>query len=807
MTNHYIDYKNSDVFLIQGSNCAENHPMAFKWITKAKAEKGAKIIHVDPRFTRTSAKADIYARLRSGTDIAFLGGMIKYIIDNEKYLKEYVLNYTNAPYVVNDSFAFNDGLFSGYNATTRTYDKTTWAFKKNADGTPQKDLTLQDPRCVFQLLKQHYSRYTPEKVSSITGTPQDKLLEVYETFASTGTRDKAGNIMYALGECQHTIAVQNIRTMCIVQLLLGNMGIAGGGINAMRGEPNVQGSTDYALLYHYLPGYLSAPKESWTTLAEYITANTPTTKVANSVNWGQHTPKYITSLLKAWFGANATKDNDFGYAWVPKVDDTQKADCLTMIDHMYKGEIKGYITAGTDPCVSMPNANKLRQAMKNLDWLVHANIFDNETAEFWKGPGMDPGKIKTEVFLLPAAASVEKDGSQANSGRWIQWNNKAANPPGDAIPVGDIFYRIMAKVQELYKNQGGTFSDPIVNLKWDYADENGWNALLTSKAMNGYFLEDKTIGTVTYKKGDLVPGFPNLQADGSTSCAMWAACGTFTKDGTNNMARRGKEDPTGLGLYSNWSYSWPMNRRIIYNRAAVDPDGNPWNPAKQLVKWENGAWASGYDVIDGGGAPLNQSGGKLPFIMMADGVGAIYGSFRKDVNDGPFPEHYEPFEGPFAQNLMSAQLNSPTIKIFSSDMDKVANADPNYPIIMTTYSCTEHWCTGAITRWQSNLTEMMPEAYVEISEQLAQEKGIKNGDRVIVESIRGSVNVVAMVTKRFQPLDCGDKKLHLVGATFNYGWLFPENCGDTINLLTPTVGDGNTMTPEYKACMVNIKKA
>jgi formate dehydrogenase major subunit len=504
---------------------------------------------------------------------------------------------------------------------------------------------------------------------------------------------------------------------------------------------------------------------------------------------------------------NATKDNDFGYAWVPKIDDTQKADCLTMIDHMYKGEIKCYITAGTDPAVSMPNTNKVRAAMKNLDLLVHANIFDNETAEFWKGPGMDPSKIKTEVFLLPAAASVEKDGSQSNSGRWIQWNYRAANPPGDAIPVGDIFYRIMAKVKELYQSQNGTFADPIKNFQWDYADEQGWNALKTSKAMNGYFLEDKTIGTVTYKKGDLVPGFANLQADGSTSCAMWASCGAFTKDGTNNMARRGKEDPSGLGLYSNWSYSWPSNRRIIYNRASVDPNGNPWNPAKQLVKWENGAWASGYDVIDGGGAPLNQSGGKLPFIMMADGVGELYGSFRKDVNDGPFPEHYEPLEGPFEQNPMSAQRNSPIIKIFSSDMDKVANADPNYPIVMTTYSCTEHWCTGAITRWQSNLTELMPEAYVEISEQLAQEKGVDNGDRVIVESIRGSVNVVAMVTKRFQPLDCGGKKIHLVGATFNFGWLFPENCGDTINLLTPTVGDGNTMTPEYKACMVNVRKA
>jgi formate dehydrogenase major subunit len=449
----------------------------------------------------------------------------------------------------------------------------------------------------------------------------------------------------------------------------------------------------------------------------------------------------------------------------------------------------------------MPNVNKLRLAMKNLDWLVHANIFDNETASFWKGPGMNPKEIKTEVFLLPAAASVEKDGSQSNSGRWMQWNNCAAPPPGDAIPVGDIFYRIFAKVQVMYRTKGGTVPEPISNFKWDYADHKGWNALKTAKAINGYFLEDTTVGTTTFKKGELVPGFANLQSDGRTSCGMWIFSGAFTKDGANNMTRRGKEDPTGLGLYPNWSYAWPMNRRIIYNRASVDPDGNPWNPAKPLVKWENGKWVG--DVIDGGGPPLKQKEGRLPFIMKADGVGFLFGP---GLADGPFPEHYEPLEGPFVKNLMSSQHNSPIIKIFSGEMDKFANADPKFPIVMTTYSCTEHWCSGALTRWLSNLVELMPEAYVEMSEELAKEKGIQNGERVIVESIRGSVKCVAMVTKRFKPLTCGGKNVHLVGATFNYGWLFPENCGDSINLLTPNVGDGNSMTPEYKAFMVNVRK-
>jgi formate dehydrogenase major subunit len=342
-------------------------------------------------------------------------------------------------------------------------------------------------------------------------------------------------------------------------------------------------------------------------------------------------------------------------------------------------------------------------------------------------------------------------------------------------------------------------------MQWDYADQNGrFDSLKTSKAINGYFLEDKIIGTTAYKKGELVPGFPNLQSDGSTSCGMWVFCGAFTRDGSNNMARRGKEDPTGLGLFPNWSFSWPMNRRIIYNRASVDPEGNPWNPAKAIIKWQDGKWVG--DVVDGSYPPLNQPGGKLPFIMKNNGTASIYGSERSDVNDGPFPEHYEPLESPFSQNPMSSQLNSPIIKIFDGEMDKIANASPDFPIVMTTYSCAEHWCSGALTRWQSHLVEMMPEAYVEISEELAGEKGIKNGERVVVESIRGSLECVAVVTKRFKPFNCGGKKIHEVGMTFNYGWLFPEDCGDTANLITPNVGDGNTMTPEYKAFMVNVRK-
>ena len=826
MTNHYIDLQHADVYLIQGSNAAEHHPMAMKWVLRGQ-DRGAKIIHVDPRFTRTSSKADVYCRLRSGTDIAFLGGMIKYIIDNNKYFKEYVENYTNALFKVPASYSFGDGLFSGYSPDTRKYDTTKWAVVRDgADplavpsipGTPQKAASLDDPDCVFQKLKAHYSRYDLDIVSTITGTPKAELVRVYELFSSTGVKDKAGTIMYALGQTQHTTAVQQIRAMTIVQLLLGNIGICGGGVNALRGEPNVQGSTDFALLYHYLPGYLKAPKDKWQELDDpldpahsYIPNLYSRTDEKKSVNWWSNAKKYVVSLLKTWYGDSATASNDYAYSWVPKYDDGQDWSLMTMIDRMYNkglpgypGGIKGYISVGQDPAVSFPNAGKVRAALRNLDWMIHVNIFDNETASFWKEPGLDPTTIKTEVFLLPAAASVEKDGSVSNSGRWIQWKYQAGKLPGDVRYTGDIFFQLMLKIKDLYKWESGAFPEPILNLQWDYGEAGGWSALRTAKAINGYFLEDTVVGTTTYKKGELVPGFANLQNDGKTSCGMWVFSGAFTRDGVNNMARRGKEDPTGLSLYSNWSFAWPMNRRIIYNRASVDLDGNPWNPLKPLLKWNSSTSTWVGDIVDGGGAPAGQAAGKLPFIMKTEGVGNLYGP--DSLVDGPFPEHYEPREGPFAQNLMSKQHNNPIIKIFSSDMDKIANASEEFPIVMTTYSCTEHWCSGALTRWQSFLVELVPHTYCEISEELADEKGIENGEWVTVSSARGSVDCVAVVTKRFKPMTCGGKQIHQMGMTFNGGWLFPEDFGDSANLLTPTVGDPNSMTPEYKAFMVNVKK-
>ncbi len=802
MTNHWIDIQHSDVILIQGSNAAENHPISFKWVMKAKA-RGAKVIHVDPRFTRTSAQSDIYACLRPGTDAAFIGGNIKYILDNKKYFAEYVTEYTNAAFIVAEGFDFKDGLFSGYDPKTRKYDKSTWVFEKDSKGMPKRDMTLKNPRCVLNLLKKHFDRYDIDTVSSITGTPKEDLLKVYSTVASTGVKDRAGTVMYALGQTQSTIGVQRIRALAIMQLLLGNIGICGGGVNALRGEPNVQGSTDHAILYHYLPGYLPVPRAGRTTLDAYMKAATPVTHDPMSANWWGNTPKYAVSLLKTWFGDAATKDNEFGYQWLPKVDDGANRDVLHMIDAMYNGSIKGYYCIGQNPCGSLPNANKVRQAMTKLDWMVHVNIFDNESSSFWKGPGMDPKNIKTECFLLPASANTEKQGSQANSGRWMQWLHKATDAPGDCLTTGAIALRIMDKLKELYKKEGGALPEAILNLRYDYSDGKGeFDMVKVARRINGEFEKDTTVGGKSYKKGQPVPGFGLLLADGSTSGGNWLCCGSFAADGTNLMDRRGKEDPTKLGLYPNWSYAWPVNRRVVYNRASVDKKGNPFNPARPLLAWKNGKWEG--DVPDGPWPPMGDKGGKLPFIMKPDGVGSLFGP---GLGDGPFPEHYEPLESPLDKNLMSKQYNSPIITVFKGPMDKVASADPAYPLVMTTYSATEHWCSGALTRWQSWLVEAMPQAYVEMSHELAKERGIANGDKVKVASCRGEVEAVAMVTTRMQPLKVNGKMTHQVGMTFNYGWLFPKDCGDTANLLTPFVGDGNAGTPEYKAFMVNIVKA
>ena len=453
MTNHWIDLKNSDCILIMGSNAAENHPISFKWVTEAQ-KRGGKMINVDPRFTRTSSKADLYVALRSGTDIAFLGGMIKYILENNLYNKDYVVGYTDAAFLVGPDYDFKDGLFSGYDSAKRAYDKGKWALQRDDKGVPKMDRTLQDKRCVFQLLKKHYSRYTPKLVSTITGTPEADLLAVYKAYAATGATGKAGTIMYAMGWTQHTVGVQNIRTMSIIQLLLGNMGVAGGGVNALRGESNVQGSTDHGLLYHILPGYLASPATNWPKLDDYLKRRAKSADPL-SANWWQNEPKYMVSLLKAYFGDKAAKDNEFGYQWLPKCDAGKPYSWLDIFEDMYNGGIKGFFSWGQNPACSGANSNKTREAMAKLDWMVNVNLFDNETGSFWHGPGMSPAKVKTEVFMLPACVSVEKEGSITNSGRWMQWRYAATKPLGQSRPDGDIIVALGNKIRELYQKEGG----------------------------------------------------------------------------------------------------------------------------------------------------------------------------------------------------------------------------------------------------------------------------------------------------------------------------------------------------------------
>jgi formate dehydrogenase major subunit len=789
MTNHYIDFRNSDVILNMGGNVAENHPVSFKWVQAAR-EKGSTFIHVDPRFTRTSSKADIYARLRSGTDIAFLGGMIKYILDNNLYDDFYVKNYTNAPFMLTDKYSFSDGLFAGYDPTKRSYDKSFWAFEKDEKGIPRKDMSLNDERCVFQHLKKHYSRYTMEKVVTITGTPQEDLEAVYKTYAATGVPEKSATILYAMGWTQHTVGTQNIRAMAMIQLLLGNMGIAGGGVNALRGESNVQGSTDHALLFHIIPAYMPTPRAKWQTLADY-NATTPKTSDPRSANWWQNRPKYIASLLKSMFGDKASKDNDFGYSWLPKLEDTQNASWLVLFDEMYKGNFTGLFAWGMNPACSSANAGKAREALTKLDWVVNVNLFDNETGSFWKGPGMDPKKVKTEVFQLPCAAFMEKEGSITNSGRWSQWRWKAANPPGQAMPDSEIMYVLMKKVKALYEKDKGAFPDPILNLKWDYETSRKFDIHKVAKEINGYDLAT----------GKLVANFTKLKDDGTTSCGNWLFSGSYTEDG-NMAARRKKDDPTGLGLFPQWAWCWPVNRRIIYNRASVDLEGKPRNPAKAIVKWDLEAKKWIGDVPDGGWPPMGTDG-YYPFIMKPDGVSSIFGS---GLADGPFPEHYEPLECPIEKNIMSSQRINPVIKIFEGGPDTFATCNPKYPFVCTTYRVTEHWQTGVLTRWLPWLIEVEPQIFCEISQELAKLRGIENGDKVLVETSRGKVEATAMVTLRFKPFVIAGQTVHQIGLPWHFGWLHPKDGGDSANLLTPTVGDPNTMIPESKAFMANVTK-
>jgi formate dehydrogenase major subunit len=800
MTNHYNDLQNADAVLIMGSNCAEHHPMTFKWILKAK-DNGAFVMHVDPKFSRTSARSNLHVPIRSGTDIAMLGGMIKYILENRKYFADYVLTYTNASFLVGEKYSFKDGMFAGFDSAKGEYDKGAWAFDKDEKGMVRRDKTLQHPRCVINVMRDHYSRYDLDTVSSVTGVSKADLLKVYEAFSATGRPDKAGVFCYALGWTQHSVGVQNIRMSGLIQQLLGNIGIAGGGIAALRGEPNVQGTTDHALLYGYLPGYHGVPTAKYQDLSSYLKHYTPKTVDPMSVNWWGNRPKYVVSLLKAWYGDAATKENDFCFNYVPKMDPGVDYSHMYIFDRMYKGGITGGLCFGHNPCQSVPNSHKVRKAWDKLDWVVVGDVFHNETTDNWKRPGVDPKKIKTEVFLLPSAYRAEKAGTISNSGRWHMWHYKAVEPLGQSRNMGDMFVEMMSRVRALYAKQGGAFPEPI--LKADFPEK--FDAEAEARRINGHFTRDTTIGSKTYKKGQLVPGFPHLKDDGSTTSLNWLYTGGYTEEEGNLSKRRDlRQTPmqAKIGLFPGFAWAWPMNRRILYNRASVDVNGKPFNPEKAVIVWQDGKWVG--DVPDGGYPPMAMPGGKYPFIMTTEGHSQLFGPGRED---GPFPEHYEPAETPLTRNPFSGQMHNPVMKVIKSDMDTLAkNGDARFPIVLTTYSLTEHWCSGSETRNAPALLEAEPQQYVEMSPQLASEKGIKNGDVVIVESLRGKTEAVAMVTVRIKPFTVMGKTVHLVGMPYCFGWTKPK-CGDTTNRVTVSIGDPNTSIPEYKACLVNVRKA
>jgi formate dehydrogenase major subunit len=885
MTNGWIDIKNTDMMLIMGGNPAENHPCGFKWSVEAKLHRNAKMIVVDPRFTRTASQADLFLQIRAGADIAFLGGVISYAIQNNRIAKDYLVNYTNAAFIVKDGFKLpDDGLFSGFDAAGATYDKATWNYEEggkiegasataatssnpnsqpSAKTSPQSsssksggkdseeggsggghqaaggpgasgqagpkpppmlppnvayDLSLQHPRCVYQLLKQQYSRYTPEMVERITGIPKDQFVKAADLFTSIrkdGDMKKAGTIIYAVGWTQHTNGTQIIRTAAILQLILGNVGRAGGGVNALRGHSNIQGATDMGGVFDIFPGYLKIPQPNDTDLATFLKRTTPTPSKPNewdSYNYWSNTPKFMVSFLKSLYGDSAKKENDFNYQHLPKID--RKFSWTEMWDEMYAGKVKGLFAFGMNGVAIGPNSRKNIEALKKADFLVVCDLYPEETAEFWQSPGItkdDMKKINTTVYRLPGAGFAEKDGTFVNSARWLQWKYVAVPPPGEAKVDQEILARIFLKVRELYQKESGKFPDPILNLTWAYTTPQNPSLAEVAKEINGKALADLTDEKLfpgqAIKAGQQVPGFAWLRDDGTTACGNWLYSGSWTEAGPQ-MQRRGTDDPSGLGIYQNWAWSWPANRRVMYNRASCDPAGKPWDVERRQVWWNEAQqkWV-GNDVPDFkvDSKPTDHMG---PFIMNPEGVGRIFAPLAAFA-DGPFPEHYEPVESPVANPLHPQQSNNPVAKTFKSDMDKLGTTDQGFNVVCTTYRLTEHY-----HYWTKNNpmnVQLVPEPFVEVPAQLADEMGITGGEKVKVTSARGAYIAKAMVTKRIKPMMIDGKKTYQIGVPIHWGYRgIAEDAGKTslmmANQLSPAAIDPNAYTPEFKGFLVKIEK-
>lgn len=809
MTNHWVDIKNADLVLVMGGNAAEAHPCGFKWVVEAKAHNKARLIVVDPRFNRSASVADVYAPIRPGTDIAFLGGVISYLIANNKLQREYVNNYTDASFIVREDFAFHDGLFSGYNAEHRSYDKTTWEYEIGADGFARVDPTLAHPRCVLNLMKQHYSRYTPEMVERVCGTPKDKFLQICEMIGSTATPTRAMTILYALGWTQHSTGSEMIRCGAMVQLLLGNIGISGGGMNALRGHSNIQGLTDLGLLSNSLPGYLTLPFDREQDYDKYVAVRAQKPLRPNQISYWQNFPKFFVSLQKAWWGDAATAENHWAYDYLPKID--KLYDMLQVFDLMAEGHVNGFLAQGFNPLAAAPNKAKLNTALAKLKFLVIMDPLATETSEFWRNFGahndVDPSKIQTEVIRLPVTCFAEEDGALVNSGRWLQWHWKGADPPGEARTDIEIMAELLTRLRKAYQTEGGAFPDPIVNLSWPYIHPNAPTPAELAKEYSGQALTElvdpKNPASVVRKRGEQLAGFGELRDDGTTASGCWIFCGAWGPNG-NLMARRDNSDPTGIGQTLNWAWAWPANRRVMYNRASCDMNGKPFNPERMLITWNGKQWI-GADVPDFviDDAPGD---GVSPFIMNQEGVARFFA--RGNMVEGPFPEHYEPFETPLGYNPFSPKqplaVNNPAARIFKSDEAALGKA-AQFPHVATTYRLTEHF-----HYWTKHVrlnAIIQPQQFVEIGTALADEIGIAAGDHVRVSSNRGHIVAVAVVTKRIRALNIEGKTVHTVGIPIHWGFTGVAVPGYLANTLTPFVGDANSQTPEFKAFLVKVEKA
>ena len=822
MTNHWRDIKNADVILINGANPAEAHPVGFQWFVKAKLDPtkgpgaggGAKIVHADPRFTRTSALADTYLRIRTGTDVAYFGGLINYVLQNDLYHADYVKNYTNASFIVREGYDFKDGLFSGYNASTRSYDISTWAYE--TEGTPldgpagttqaraKRDMTLQHPRSVFQLLKKHYSRYTADMVSSITGIPILDFVSVAKLVGEMGKPDKVMTIVYAVGLTHHTTGGQLIRSGALLQLLLGNMGRPGGGMNAERGHANIQGNTDHAISWELLPGYLRIPAPGQKNLDGYVAANAAKKSDPNSWNFfGTNYRNFMVSLLKAWYGDAAKRENEFAYDFIPKP--AANSSWMSIFDQALKGKMEGVILSGMTATSIGPDSNQVLQGLANLKWLVVMDPLPTTSSEFWRAPGMDAAKIQTEVFMLPTTHWIEKDGSFVNSGRWSQWKEAVLPPEGDARHDHWIMAELFDRLKQLYRQQGGKFPDPIMAMTLGYKDPKKPELDEVAKEING-----KDLAT-----GSQMTSFANLKADGTTTSGDWIYVGSYPDAGNLAKRRNGVQDvkandPTGMGFFPNWAWSWPLNRRVLYNRASADADGKPWDPKRPGIQWNGTAWTG--DVPDYP-ATMNPKdpAAWLPFIMNGEGVGRLFSS---SMLDGPVPEHYEPYEAPIPNPLHPSVSEDPVAFLYDQAAGRPSRFGKvdKYPYVATSYRLTEH--EHYVTQHVPLLVGLQPQAFVEVPEELANEKGIKNGDRVRVSSARGKLEVSALVTKRLGPITlAGNKKVYQIGIPIHWGFVGvsaeqnPEKSKYWLaNALTPMVGDVGARTPEFKAFLVNIEK-